>query len=162
MPLPTRQNHPRLCLLQVEPIPGRGGLDLYGRSFELTEGEHVALVAWSAAVQLAEKAADRLAEQGISATVVDLRTLVPLDVEGLVAAVEATGRCVVVHEAPLTAGFGAEVIATNQEEAFYSLEAPITRVTAPDTPYPLAGVEDHYIPSVARVVDAAARAVKAE
>lgn len=134
----------------------------FGQSRVVREGEHVTLVAWSAAVQLAERAADRLAEDGVSAQVLDLRTLVPLDVAGLVTAVASTGRCVVVHEAPLTAGFGAEVVATVQEEAFYSLEAPVARVTAPDTPYPLAGIEDVYIPSVERVVAAAGRTVKAE
>jgi pyruvate dehydrogenase E1 component beta subunit len=129
----------------------------FGQARVVRDGGDVTLVAWSAAVQLAEKAAERLAEDGISAHVLDLRTLVPLDVEGLVKAVDGTGRCVVVHEAPLTAGFGAEVIATVQEEAFYSLEAPIARVTAPDTPYPLAGVEEAYLPSVERVVAAAVR-----
>lgn len=126
----------------------------FGTSRVVREGDDVTLVAWSAAVQLAERAADLLASDGISAQVLDLRTLVPLDVEGLVAAVESTGRCVVVHEAPLTAGFGAEVVATVQEEAFYSLEAPVARVAAPDTPYPIASIEDYYIPSVERVAAA--------
>lgn len=67
--------------------------------------------------------------------------------------VERTGRAVIVHEAPLTGGFGAEIVATIQEEAFYSLEAPIARVTAPDAPYPLGSVEDFYIPTVDEVVD---------
>lgn len=133
----------------------------FGRARVAREGGDVTLVAWSAAVQTAERAAEELAEHGVSAGVLDLRTLVPLDVETLVATVEATGRCVVVHEAPLTAGFGAEVIATLQEEAFYSLEAPIARVTAYDTPYPIAAIEDFYIPSVERVVAAARRVVEA-
>src|SRR5690349_9432442 len=89
----------------------------FGRAAVVREGEHVTLVAWSAAVELCERAAERLAERGISAAVVDLRTLVPLDVETLVGAVARTGRCVVVHEAPLSAGFGAEVVATLMEEA---------------------------------------------
>jgi pyruvate dehydrogenase E1 component beta subunit len=131
----------------------------FGRARVAREGTDVTLVAWSAAVQLAERAAERLDQEGISAQVLDLRTLVPLDVEGLTRAVEGTGRCVVVHEAPLTAGFGAEVVATVQEEAFYSLEAPIARVAAPDTPYPIAGVEDAYVPSVDRVVAAVRRTV---
>ncbi len=134
----------------------------FGQSRITREGDDVTLVAWSAAVQLAEQAAERLAEEGISAKVLDLRTLVPLDVEGLVGAVESTGRCVVVHEAPLTAGFGAEVVATVQEEAFYSLEAPIGRVAAPDTPYPIASIEDFYIPSVERVVNAVRKTVRGE
>ncbi|MGH8896085.1 MAG: alpha-ketoacid dehydrogenase subunit beta [Egibacteraceae bacterium] len=133
----------------------------FGQLRQVRPGDDVTLVAWSAAVQVAERAADQLAEEAVSAQVLDLRTLVPLDVEGLVRAVERTGRCVVVHEAPLTAGFGAEVVATLQEEAFYSLEAPIARVTAPDTPYPLGSAEDLYIPTVERVVDAVRRTVKA-
>ena len=120
-------------------------------------GTDVTLVAWSAAVQLAERAAGALQDEGISAEVIDLRTLNPLDVDGLAAAVARTGRCVVVQEAPLTAGFGAEVVATLVEMAFYDLQAPVERVSAPDTPYPLAGVEERYLPSVDDVVRAARR-----
>lgn len=133
----------------------------FGKLRIAREGNDVTIVAWSAAVQVAERAATVLAEEGIEATVLDLRTVVPLDVEGLAAAVAATGRCVVVHEAPLTAGFGAEVVATVQQEAFYTLEAPIGRVTAPDTPYPAGALEDVYLPTVGRVVAAAREAVKA-
>jgi pyruvate dehydrogenase E1 component beta subunit len=75
--------------------------------------------------------------------------------------VVATGRCVIVHEAPLSAGFGAEVIATIQEEAFYDLQAPIVRVSAPDTPYPVSGVEHFYLPNIARVKNAVRRTVEA-
>lgn len=131
----------------------------FGQSRIAREGTDVTIVAWSAAVQLAEKAAELLESEGISTKVLDLRTLVPLDVEGIVRAVAETGRCVVVHEAPLSCGFGAEVVATIQEEAFYSLEAPIARVTAPDTPYPMPSLEDFYIPNVARVAAAVRRAV---
>ena len=70
-------------------------------------------------------------------------------------AVERTGRVLVAHEAPLTSGFGAEVVATINDEAFYALEAPVRRVTAPDTPYPLAGIEDYYVPDAARIAAAA-------
>ena len=125
------------------------------------EGDALTFVAWSAAVTLAEEAAAILAGEGIKAHVVDLRSLNPLDVEGLAAAVDRTGRCVVVHEAPLTGGFGAEIVATLVENAFYSLEAPIERVTAPDTPYPLAGAEKFYVPSVDEVVAAARRVLAA-
>jgi pyruvate dehydrogenase E1 component beta subunit len=124
----------------------------FGRLRVVREGSDVTLVAWSAAVVVAERAAAMADEQGISCTVLDLRTLVPLDVEGLGEAVAATGRAVVVQEAPLTAGFGAEVVATIQEQAFWSLTAPITRVAAPDTPYPIAALEQLYIPSAERVL----------
>lgn len=129
----------------------------FGKARIAREGSDVTLVAWSAAVQLCEHAAEAAQEEGISCRVLDLRTLVPLDVEALATCAEETGRVVVVHEAPYTGGFGAEVIATIQEEAFYSLEAPIARVTAPDTPYPLAGVEEYYIPNVERVLTAVRR-----
>jgi pyruvate dehydrogenase E1 component beta subunit len=142
-------------------VPDGDALVPFGKLRLAREGEDVTIVAWSAAVQVAEKAADVLAEEGITATVVDLRTLVPLDEDGLADAVSATGRCVVVHEAPLTAGFGAEVVATVNERAFYSLEAPLARVAAPDTPYPPGRIEQHYIPGVERVVAAARATVKA-
>src|SRR4029077_879176 len=105
------------------------------------------------------RAADELAAEGVSAGVLDLRSLGPLDVETLVAEVSRTGRAVVVHEAPLSAGFGAEVVATLQEEAFYSLDAPIRRVTSYDTPYPPASMESAWLPSVGRVVEAARKTV---
>ncbi len=127
----------------------------FGKLREVREGADVTLVTWSASVPVVEAAADMLADEGVSAHVVDLRTLVPLDEEGLVRAVERTGRCVVVHEAPATAGFGAEVIALLQEQAFYSLEAPLKRVAAPDLPYPMPGLEHDYVPSAALVARAA-------
>jgi pyruvate dehydrogenase E1 component beta subunit len=108
-------------------------------------------------VQLALRAADALLLEGVSAEVLDLRTLAPFDVDGLAEAVRRTGRCVVIQEAPYSGGFGAEVAATIAEEAFYDLHAPVARVAAPDTPYPLAAIEERYIPSVADVVAAARR-----
>jgi pyruvate dehydrogenase E1 component beta subunit len=116
------------------------------------DGDDVVVVAWSAAVVVAERAAAQAAEEGISARVLDLRSLVPLDTETLREAAAACGRALVVHEATLTSGFGAEVVATIQEEAFWSLEAPIGRIAAPDTPYPIASVEKLYVPSVERVL----------
>jgi pyruvate dehydrogenase E1 component beta subunit len=132
----------------------------FGRAAVVREGDDVTLVAWSAAVELCLKAADQLKAEGISAMVVDLRTIVPFDVETVVKSVAKTGRCVVVHEAPLSAGFGAEVVATLVEEAFYDLDAPIERVTSYDVPYPSATLESWYLPSVARVVAAGRRVVR--
>jgi pyruvate dehydrogenase E1 component beta subunit len=129
----------------------------FGKAAVVREGDDITLVAWSAAVELCLRAAERLADEGISATVVDLRTLVPFDVETVVGAVAKTGRCVVVHEAPLSAGFGAEVVATLASEAFYDLDAPIARVASYDVPYPAAPLEHWYLPSVERVVAAARR-----
>lgn len=133
----------------------------FGEAAVVREGEDVTLVAWSAAVELCKRAANQLAGEGIEATVLDLRTLVPLDIETMVQAVAKTGRCVVVHEAPLSAGFGAEVVATLVEEAFYDLDAPVARVASYDLPYPPASMEHWYLPSVERVVTAARDTVNA-
>src|SRR5437660_8505078 len=132
----------------------------FGKAAVAREGEHITLVAWSAAVELCLRAAQRLQEEGVSASVLDLRTLVPLDVETLCTEVAKTGRCVVVHEAPLSAGFGAEVSATLMEEVFYDLDAPVARVGAFDVPFPAASLEDHYLPSVDRVVKAVKRTLE--
>lgn len=128
-----------------------------GQARVAREGDDVTLIAWSAAVSLCERAAEELSAEGVQAMVIDLRTLVPFDAETVVAAAARTGRVVVVHEAPLSAGFGAEVVATIQEEAFYDLHAPIQRVTSWDTPYPPTRVEEYYFPTVARIVDAVHR-----
>ena len=133
----------------------------FGEARLAREGGDVTLVAWSAAVELCLRAADRLAADGIAASVLDLRTLVPLDVEGLVREVARSGRCVVVHEAPLSGGFGAEVAATLVEEAFYDLDAPVARVASYDVPYPAASLEQWYLPSLDRVVEAARKTVSA-
>ena len=124
-------------------------------------GADVTLIAWSAAVNVAERAAEELSEQGISVEVLDLRSLNPLDIDGIAESVAKTGRVAILHEAPLTGGFGGELVATIQHECFYSLEAPIIRISAPDTPYPLGGVEDLYIPDVDRVVAEVAALAKA-
>jgi pyruvate dehydrogenase E1 component beta subunit len=126
----------------------------FGRSRVAREGADVVLIAWSAAVTVAEQAAVEAERHGYSVGVLDLRTLVPLDVDGIREAVGSTGRAIVVHEAAFTAGFGAEVVATAQEEAFWTLQAPLRRVTAPDTPYPIASIEQFYLPSVERVLAA--------
>lgn len=143
--------------LQRDEVPEGEHLVPFGRLRAVREGTDVTLIAWSAAVAVAEAAAERAAEQGISCAVIDLRTLVPLDEDGLAEAVARTGRAVVVHEAPLSAGFGAEVLATVQERSFWSLKAPIARVTAPDTPYPIGRLEEHYVPSAERVLAAVRR-----
>jgi pyruvate dehydrogenase E1 component beta subunit len=125
----------------------------------LTKGDDVTLVAYGTMVQRAQDAASELAYQGIGARVVDLRSLSPLDDQLLQRCAEETGRIVVVHEAPRHVGFGAEVAARVMELAFDSLAAPIARVTGWDTPYPPASLEDHYLPSVDRIVAAAKETV---
>jgi pyruvate dehydrogenase E1 component beta subunit len=136
------------------PVPAGDHTVPFGSSRLVREGTDVVLIAWSAAVHLCLAAADQLAGEGVSASVLDLRTLVPLDVGGLIAAVQKSGKVVVVHEAPVTGGFGAEIVATIQQEAFASLDAPIRRVASRDTPYPPGSLEDHFLPSVRRIVAA--------
>lgn len=99
------------------------------------------------------------AQAGISAEVIDLRTVMPWDVDTVVQSVQRTGRCVVSHEAPLTGGFGAEVAATITERAFLSLEAPVQRVCGMDTPFPLA-FERYYVPDALRCLEAIKAAIK--
>jgi pyruvate dehydrogenase E1 component beta subunit len=151
----------RLYRLGRQEVPDEDYTIPFGKARVAREGRHLTLIAWSAAVELSLRAAEQLAGEGIDAGVLDLRTLVPLDVETLVAEVKKTGKAVVVHEAPLSAGFGAEIVATLQEEAFYSLDAPIARVTAWDTPYPTGPMEAWYLPTVERVVEAARRTAQA-
>lgn len=125
-----------------------------GKARIAREGSDCTVVAWSAAVEVAENAADLAAEQGISVEVVDLRTLVPLDEETLRNSVMKTGRAVVIQESSMTGGFANEVITTLQEDedVFYSLLAPMVRVCGPDTPYPVQLLEEDYLVNEERVL----------
>jgi 2-oxoisovalerate dehydrogenase E1 component beta subunit len=125
-----------------------------GKARVAREGQHCTLVAWGAMVARCVEVATAAAEDGVELEVLDLRSLVPLDIEALAASVQKTGRALVVHEAPLTVGFGAEVVARIVEDSFDYLEAPVLRVTGYDIPYPPAKVEEHYLPSVDRIFHA--------
>jgi pyruvate/2-oxoglutarate/acetoin dehydrogenase E1 component len=127
-----------------------------GRARVAREGEDVTIVAYGAMVGVAERAADALADEA-SCEVLDLRTLKPLDEDGLLASVRKTGRAVVVQEAPRTEGFAAEVAAVLAEKAILDLRGPVLRVTGYDVPYPYWQLEDWYVPSAARVADAVRR-----
>ena len=129
-----------------------------GAARTVREGDDCTLIAYGAMVARCLEAADKLATEGIGCRVLDLRSLAPLDVEAIGEAVRSTGRAVVVHEAPLTLGMGAEIVARIVEEAFDHLEAPVRRVTGWDVPYPPASLEQRYLPSVERIA-AAVRAV---
>jgi pyruvate/2-oxoglutarate/acetoin dehydrogenase E1 component len=124
-------------------------------------GTDLTLLAWGAMMTEARAAAERLAATGVSAELLDVRSLVPLDIETIAASVTKTGRAVVVHEAPRTGGFGAEIVAQVQERCLYSLEAPVARVTGWDTVFPLKRAEHHYLPSTDRIVAAAQRVLAA-
>jgi pyruvate dehydrogenase E1 component beta subunit len=121
--------------------------------------DDVVIIAWSFMAELSRRAAEELRAEGIHARVLDLRTLVPLDTDAIREAVEVCGRVVVVQEAPETNGFASEVIATINDEAFYSLEAPVQRVSGYDAPYPVGQLEDHYVPDVHRITAAVRRIV---
>lgn len=124
-----------------------------GKAAVVREGTQATILAWSGMVTIAEEAARKAEQAGISVEVLDLRTLLPFDIDAILASVRKTGRCVIVHEAPRTCGFGAELIASIQERAIEYLEAPILRVTGLDTPFPYS-LEHEYMPNADRVVTA--------
>jgi pyruvate dehydrogenase E1 component beta subunit len=141
-----------------EHIAGDGTALPLDRAFISREGADLTLVSWGAMMKETLSAADALSAEGVEAEVIDVATLKPLDAKTLLASVEKTGRCVIVHEAPRTGGFGAEIAARIAEEALLSLVAPVRRVTGYDTVMPLPRLENHYLPSIDRIL-AAARGV---
>jgi 2-oxoisovalerate dehydrogenase E1 component beta subunit len=124
-----------------------------GRAAVVREGSDVTLLAWGAMLYEAVAAADEAKTRGIDCEILDLRTLWPVDIESIIASVEKTGRVIVVHEAPKTCGFGAELLALVSERAFLHLEAPPARVCGYDTPFPYA-LEMDYLPLASRIVPA--------
>ncbi len=128
-------------------------------AFVLREGRDVTLISWGAMLKETLAAADELAADGIAAEVIDLATLKPYDEDTVLASVAKTGRCVIVHEAARTGGFGGEIAALIAERALLSLLAPVARVTGYDAIVPLPRLEQHYMPSVARIAGAARRCV---
>lgn len=124
-----------------------------GKAAIVHEGTQVTVLSYSGMVPIAEEAAKKAAEIGISVEVLDLRTLLPFDIDAIIASVQKTGRCVIVHEAPKTCGFGAELVASIQERALEYLEAPIIRVCGFDTPFPYT-LEHEYMPNADRVLSA--------
>jgi 2-oxoisovalerate dehydrogenase E1 component beta subunit len=124
-----------------------------GEAAIVRQGVDVTIIAYGTMVHVALAAAD---ESGVDAEVIDLRTLVPLDIETICASVQKTGRCIIVHEAPRTSGYGGEILSVVQENCFYNLESPIERVTGWDIPYPTAFEWDYFI-SPGRIVEAISR-----
>jgi 2-oxoisovalerate dehydrogenase E1 component beta subunit len=125
-----------------------------GRAWIRREGGACVIVTYGAMVARCLDAADALSRDGIECRVIDLRSLVPLDLATLADSVRRIGRVVVVHEAPRTLGMGAEIAARVMEDAFDSLQAPVRRVTGHDVPYPPAALESRYLPSVERIAAA--------
>lgn len=150
----------RLYRAVKEDVPDESFRTAIGRASVERSGNDVTLISWGAMMKETRAAAEELAAAGTSAAVVDVRTLVPLDLDTLAGAVSRTGRAVVVHEGPRTAGFGAEIVALIQEHCMYDLEAPVLRVTGWDTVVPLKRAEHHYLPTVRRIVAGVRRAME--
>ncbi|MDH2900735.1 MAG: alpha-ketoacid dehydrogenase subunit beta [archaeon] len=124
-----------------------------GKAKIAREGRDVSIFAYGAMLHVALEAAEAAKKNGVEAEVIDLRTLVPLDIDLVLASVQKTGRVIIVHEAPKTSGFGAEISAQIAERAIEYLKGPILRVTGYDTPFPYT-LEEYYLPSVPRVLKA--------
>jgi len=136
----------RLYRMIREEVPEGDYAVPLGKARVAREGGDVTLIAWGSMLERALKAAE-----GYDAEIIDLQTLSPFDEEAILASVRKTGRAVIVQEAPLTCGLGAELAATIADQAILSLRGPVLRVAAPDVPVPLAKLVDHYLPSVERV-----------
>jgi pyruvate dehydrogenase E1 component beta subunit len=143
-----------------EEVPAGDHVVPLGQARVVREGGDVTLIAYGSMVKVAEAAAEALAAEGVSAHVLDLRTLRPLDVDAVLAAVRCTGRVVVVQEAPRTAGFAAEIAALIAEQALFDLHAPVERVTGYDVAFPYWRLEHVYLPSSDRVAAAARRTLE--
>ncbi|MDB4867776.1 MAG: alpha-ketoacid dehydrogenase subunit beta [Cohnella sp.] len=123
-----------------------------GKAKVVREGKDVTIITYGLMVHTAMKAAEELEKAGVQAEVIDLRTLMPLDIDTLVASIQKTNRAIVVQEAQKTSGAAAEVIAQINEKAILHLEAPVLRCAGPDTVYPYAQIEDAWLPTPARIV----------
>jgi 2-oxoisovalerate dehydrogenase E1 component beta subunit len=130
-----------------------------GQAKVLREGTQVTILTYGAMVHTVMAALPELEEHGVDPEILDLRTLLPLDIDAVIESVKKTGRAVVVNEAPRTCGFAAELSALIMEKAFLHLEAPVARVTGFDTPFPYT-LENEYLPDAARVADAVRRTVE--
>ena len=148
----------RLYRASVGEVPTEDYQLPLGKAEVVTAGSDITLLAWGAQMEIIEKAAEMAANDNISCEVIDLRTILPWDIETVVNSVLKTGRLLVSQEAPLTAGFASEVAATIQKECFLYLESPIERVCGMDTPYPLA-LEKEYVADHLKVYEAIKRSI---
>ena len=150
----------RLYRLFKQEVPDDGEAQPLDACFVVREGKDVTLASWGACLHETQLAADALDQEGIRAEVIDVATLKMLDMETILESVGRTGRCVIVHEAPGCAGFGAEVSAQLAERGLLNLLAPLQRVTGYDVVTPLSRLEHAFIPSVKRIVDAVHRVME--
>jgi pyruvate dehydrogenase E1 component beta subunit len=142
---------------EVDTAAGVDGALPFDRARVTLTGSDVTLLCYGPMVRTALESAAAARQDGRSVEVVDLRSLSPLDMDTISASVRKTGRCVIAHEAPVFAGFGAEVAARVTERCFYHLEAPVLRVGGFATPYPPSRLEEHYLPELDRILDAVDR-----
>lgn len=144
----------RLYRLVKQPVVDDGEALPLDVCFMLREGTDLTLVSWGAMIVETLAAADQLAADGISAEVIDVATIAPLDIDSILESVAKTGRCVIVHEAARNNGVGAEIAAELADKGLFSLLAPVARVTGYDTIMPLYQLENEYLPDTARIVAA--------
>lgn len=152
----------RLYRSVKEEVPDEGYTIPLGKAAVRREGTDVTLLSWGASTKECREAADQLALEGIDCEFIDMRSLAPIDSDTMLASVEKTGRAVIVHEAPLSGGMGAELAAQIVEHSLYSLQAPVKRVTGWDTIFPLKRGEKHYLPSVERIKAAVFETMRGE
>lgn len=152
----------RIYRLVKQDVPDNGEALPLDQSFVLREGEDVTIVSWGAMMTESLAAASELEKDGVSVEVIDLATIKPIDIVTILESVEKTGRLVIVHEAAKTCGVGAEISALVAEHGLMHLQAPILRVTGFDTTMPYYQLEKHYMPSVARIIDAVKTTVEFE
>lgn len=144
----------RIYRLIKQEVPNDGKALPLDQCFMVQPGDDVTLITWGAMIKETQEAANQLAVAGISAEIIDLATISPIDTNTILNSIEKTGRCVIVHEAPRSGGVGAEIAAQLSEYALDLLKAPIQRVTGYDTIMPYAQLEKYYMPSVERIINA--------
>jgi pyruvate dehydrogenase E1 component beta subunit len=140
-----------------EDVPEEEYTIALGSANVLQEGTDLTVISWGAMMKYTREA---LAKTGYSAEVIDIRTISPLDSETVINSVKKTGRCLIVHEAPRTCGFGAEIIAQINEKAFLHMEAPVVRVTGFDVPFPMYKLENYYLPDEDRILKGVEKVMK--
>ncbi|BCA95512.1 2-oxoisovalerate dehydrogenase subunit beta [Legionella antarctica] len=141
----------RIYRLVKQPVADDGQALPLGKCFTLQQGDDVTLISWGASMHETIQAAKQLGDEGISCEIIDVATIKPLDIETILASVEKTGRCVIIHEGAKTCGVGAEISALIMENSMTDLMAPVQRVTGYDTVMPYFQLEKQYIPSIARI-----------
>ena len=150
----------RLYRWAKQEVPDTGKALPLDVCFTLRVGDDVTLVTWGSLVKETLAAAEKLAAEGINAEVIDLATIKPLDMETILASVEKTGRCIIIHEAARTCGVGAEISAQLAERGLMSLKAPVQRITGYDTIVPYARLEKFYLPSENQIIEAVQNAME--